>query len=369
MLDYWNELLKEILNTEELVIYGAGVMGRTVKKCLEEAPYYKKVEGFIVKSLKNNPHAIDGVPVREMADALQYREALIVVALHEKNMEGVLMQLSEAGFHHVVPLSFDSDEWSDIRGNWFHAMYCEQKKEYLSLKEKATEKFRIYVAHSTADRVLKESVADHSFEVSIQVGAALTDRRISAVMDNQGDNISERNKKYCELTALYWIWKNDNAGYVGLSHYRRRFDINEQMATWLPKSDIDVVLTIPVLNIKGVKTQYCCDHIESDWNIMMESIDCLSPEYLETAMRVGKSNYYYAYNMFITRKEILNRYCEWLFPILFRCESKIGDHQDAYQGRYLGFLSERLMTIFFEHHKNEYNIAIAEKHFIAENTV
>lgn len=98
---------------------------------------------------------------------------------------------------------------------------------------------------------------------------------------------------------------------------------------------------------------------------MMESVRCLFPQYMETAYRVEQGNYYYAYNMFIARREILDRYCEWLFPILFRCEHEIGNRQDCYQGRYLGFLAERLMTIFFEYHKRDYKIAIAKKHFIS----
>lgn len=118
------------------------------------------------------------------------------------------------------------------------------------------------------------------------------------------------------------------------------------MAACLPESDIDVILTVPVLNISGVRQQYCMDHIASDWDIMMELLGYLHPNYLNTANKVQKGNYYYAYNMLIARKEILNQYCEWLFPILLCCEDKIGERQDAYQGRYLGFLAERLMTIF-----------------------
>lgn len=362
---YWNSLLGEIINAGEVVIYGAGLMGQTVKKCLEDAPYYVKVKVFIVESLMDNPDHVDGVPVINVTQALSYRNALVLVALHEKNMSGVVEKLLKAGFQYVRRMSFDSDEWSDIRGNWFQYSHGEQRGNYVNLNEAMTDELRIYVARSVADHVLKEEPEYHSFEIPIQVGASLSDKRIAMITDNQGENISDKNKKYCELTALYWIWKNDSTKYVGLSHYRRRFMIDERMGTWLPESDIDVVLTVPVINIMGVRCQYAIDHVVSDWDIMMEAVCDLSPSYLDTADKVQKGNYYYGYNMFIARKEILNQYCEWLFPILFRCENEIGERQDAYQGRYLGFLAERLMTIFFEHHKKEYRIAIAEKHFIS----
>lgn len=360
----WNELLEAILRSGEIVIYGAGVMGRAVKHCLEDAPYYVHVKAFIVESLKNNPDNINDVPIVDIAHASLYRETLVIVALHEKNIKGVLRQLSENGFRYVKPLSFDSDDWSDIRGNWFRYSKSEGQEPYIDLNEMYANKFRIFVVNSISDRMLSEKVKERNFEIPIQVGASLTNKRIAMVTDNQGDNISEKNKKYCELTALYWIWKNDSTKYVGLSHYRRRFDISESMAAWLPESGIDAVLTVPVLNLVGVRKQYCKDHCESDWNIMMESIGCLSPQYLRIAEKVEKGNYYYAYNMFIARREILNRYCEWLFPILFRCEDEIGEKQDIYQGRYIGFLAERLITVFFEYHRKEYKVAIAKKHFI-----
>ena len=43
--------------------------------------------------------------------------------------------------------------------------------------------------------------------------------------DDEGDNISNKNKTYCELTAQYWAWKNMEADYYGFFHYRRYFHL------------------------------------------------------------------------------------------------------------------------------------------------
>lgn len=363
---YWNGLIEKLVNTDEIVIYGAGAMGRAVKRCLEDAPYHIKIRSFLVSSMQNNPDHIEGIPVIDLARASVFQEKMILVALHEKNMPGVLEQLRKAGFGNCFPLSFDSDEWSDIRGNWFLHMSRIGGENYLDLQEALTRKMRIYVVRHVADRALKKEMPDRCFEVSIQAGAALTEKRIAAVLDNQGENISKKNKKYCELTALYWIWKHETADYLGLSHYRRRFDISEQMIVKLPESDIDVVVTAPIFNIRGVGQQYGVDHRKADWDICMKTVGEMFPQYKSVADKIEKGNYYYAYNMLMARREILNQYCEWLFPILFRCESEIGEREDPYQGRYIGFLAERLMTIFLEKHKKEFKLAVAKKHFIMD---
>ena len=129
-------------------------------------------------------------------------------------------------------------------------------------------------------------------------------------------------------------------------------------------SKIDVILTIPILNFPSVGVMYANDHIKDDWNIMIQIIKEKHPEYYNSAIEIQNGIYYYAYNMIIAKKEIFDEYCEWLFSIIFECEKRCSPKKDKYQGRYLGFLSERLLSIFFVHNWNKWNIVHAEKNFL-----
>ncbi|WP_160559605.1 DUF4422 domain-containing protein [Parablautia muri] len=360
---YKEELITELIKEGEVVIYGAGVMGKALKVCLKDAPYNLSVTSFLVRSMEGNPDEIEGIPVLDLEHAAGYKEKKILVALHEKHIKEAMKELRDKGFSRLIPISFDSDIWSNIRGNWLYNNQAENGLTYIDLNEALENELHVYVVHSIADRTLKEESKLRSFEIPIQVGAALTDIEMFPVRDCVGENISDKNPQYCELTALYWIWKHDKSKYVGLSHYRRKFDISEEQARKLLNSDIDIVATVPVLNMAGIRQQYCSDHEEKDWDIMLEAIKSIHPEYMSTADKVQNGIYYYAYNMFITRKEILDDYCKWLFPILSYCEEKIGIKTDSYQNRYIGFLAERLLTIYFTHNR-QYKLAIACKHFM-----
>ncbi len=64
------------------------------------------------------------------------------------------------------------------------------------------------------------------YYIPIQVGKALSSHKLNIQGDDVGDNISIKNSSFCELTALYWVWKNNFIGdsdYVGFVHYRRYF--------------------------------------------------------------------------------------------------------------------------------------------------
>ena len=61
-----------------------------------------------------------------------------------------------------------------------------------------------------------------SMYIPVHVGA-FGKENIGYQRDDEGENISGLNPYFCELTGLYWAWKNLDADYIGLIHYRRYF--------------------------------------------------------------------------------------------------------------------------------------------------
>lgn len=351
---------------DDIVIYGAGLMGRNLVRVLTEKPYRKKILCFIVKSREGNPDDINGINVISLNEASSYKDRPVLVALHEKHLNGAIKDLKDNGFTNLIPVSFDNDLWCDMREEWIKANSIMPFGAEILLKsceEISDKKLNIYVVHSAYDKELAEIIQDKTYEKSIQVGVKLTDKALFPICDDTGDNISEKNKKYCELTALYWAWKNDKSEYIGLSHYRRKFVLSEGEISTILSGNVDIVVTVPVMNLETVKEQYAKDHSETDWNILGQAIEVLSPDYKDAYNAVSNNTFYFAYNMFIAKREVLNDYCEWLFKILEYCEKKIGSKDDVYQNRYVGFLAERLLTIYIAKH-TELKVKMTHKHFI-----
>ena len=225
---------------------------------------------------------------------------------------------------------------------------------------------RIYVASSIYDKAIEGKGYNlMKDETVLQVGSALTDKRIySGVMtDDTGENISEKNQQYCELTGLYWIWKNAKEDYVGLVQYRRHFLLPENWLERMMANDIDVILPVPLYVVPCLSKNYRERHVASDWDFLMEYIQKnLSTEY-DMATEFFNGGLYSPCNMLIAKKRVLDELCSWLFPILDAVTMHIGKKEDKYQNRYPGFISERLMTYFFEGRKHRYNIVYANKSF------
>lgn len=204
------------------------------------------------------------------------------------------------------------------------------------------------------------------------------------IFDNNGnDNISNKNDNYCELTAQYWIWKNDNSDIVGLCHYRRLF-FNPYLSVFvnnyltsnkikkiLNEYDIIVPKKFCVKNpkINTIYDHYCDQHYKKDIDNVRDIIKLKYNNYLTAFDKFMKSSDCYLFNMVITSKKIYDEYSEFLFGILFELE-KLTDltGYNDYQRRIYGFLGERLLNVFLLAHP-EYKIKEQSVALLSSNSV
>lgn len=197
------------------------------------------------------------------------------------------------------------------------------------------------------------------------------------VGDNTGDNISKLNPYYCELTGLYWAWKNLDCDYLGLVHYRRYFtdkslsyddDIKIDDVI-LSQNDVESLLDeadviVPKKRKYYIETLYSHyahtfdgSHLDKTRKIISE----ISPEYLESYDKVMKQRSGYMFNMFIMKKELVDDYLSWLFPILDKLYEVI-DMSDytPFEARLYGRISELLFNVWL----NKKNIRSKEVPFM-----
>ncbi len=227
----------------------------------------------------------------------------------------------------------------------------------------------------------KYPFVDSDCVVNIQVGKSISNNDLNILSDDTGDNISSKNRYYCELTATYWMWKNCNADVLGLTHYRRFFDLSGKRHRFMLSFDntgklnmnkdaiedllqgADIIL--PERSNLGFKAYdlHRRGWYASDMDITLEKVKELFPQAYPYALNVMQERKGYFYNMLITRKELFDEYCDFLFKILFEVEGKIHsevDSRNPYQQRVYGFLAEHLMTVFIEYKVGEFNTKIKE---------
>lgn len=217
------------------------------------------------------------------------------------------------------------------------------------------ETVKIYV--STIKKVNRK--LPENYEI-IQAGSEINPLISSYTRDNIGENISYKNKSYCELTVLYWIWKNSQEDILGLSHHRRFFFNRDLIPKILNITEIrrtlekkQIIVSTPVFLGLEIGPQYTKGHVKEDYDLCREIIKEDYKEFLESFDINSKQKYLYSYNMLITRKEILDDYCSFLFPLLEKVEAQIDlSKRDAYQQRAFGFLAERLFQVWLIKNKN-----------------
>ena len=216
------------------------------------------------------------------------------------------------------------------------------------------ERIRIVVATHKEYRMPEDPLY-----LPVQAGRALH-APLPYIGDDTGESISEKNQNYCELTCLYWAWKNLDADAVGLCHYRRYFAekaIGDKWQRLLSKEQAEKLLqkapiVLPKKRNYYIETgynQYAHAHHEEDLIMTRAILEEKWPEYVPTFDRTLGRTTGHRFNMFIMKRDLLDRYCGWLFAVLAELESKldISEYSD-YDKRVFGFIGERLLDVWVE---------------------
>lgn len=198
----------------------------------------------------------------------------------------------------------------------------------------------------------------------IQVGKALSSAELGLQSDHTGEHISDKNSSFCELTALYWAWKNgkfEHQDYVGLVHYRRYFSgkgiqlkgkgilSGKEVEAYLNRADC-ILPKKRNYYIESVYSHYKNAHYIQDLEKAVSIILAKNSEYEPACHQVLHGKTLHLFNMFIMKRELCIRYCEWLFPILFELEKQLDISQyNTYQKRVFGFIAERLFNVWLIH--------------------
>lgn len=198
----------------------------------------------------------------------------------------------------------------------------------------------------------------------VQVGA-LGKKYIGYQKDCKGDNISAKNPTYCELTGMYWAWKNLPADYIGLVHYRRLFRRHEfcwkqNLDTVLTKAEAEEILQecdviLPKKRnylIETVYSHYCHTHHQRDLDEAAQVLKELYPDYYPVYLQTINRTSAHMFNMFIMKRDKFDAYCEWMFPILEELETRLDlTGYTPFEARVYGRISELLLDVWIE--KNE----------------
>lgn len=358
-----SNIISELKTLKNILIYGTGEILSTTCKFLNEFG----VLGDTI-SVKESDIS-DDKTIKELVAKINDTTNLIVATKMEYKAE-IMKKLSSYNINNALFIT--SEVYFSLKSEYLNKCYRDNGNKLTMLSEltENSEKFiynnylKIFMVKCAKDKFLENKFDLPSWISPIQAGKYNANIQVADITDNIGDNISSRNSSYCELTAMYWIWKNTNYKYIGLCHYRRHFIINESGVAYIENSDIDVVLPVPSVCCGSVKDYYYRNHIPSHWDIMMNLLKEKHFEYYKTAKVVFDKDLYYACNMLIAKREVFDEYCSWLFEILFELEKLCEPQNDSYQSRYIGFLAERLTSLYFMHNRDKLKIVHAVKNFI-----
>lgn len=356
--------MEEIVLSGEFSIFGAGRAATSIAEAIYGL-WGRKPYCFVVSNQAGAPRELCSCPVIGLEQYTQHQSEVLLIAVPETQVVEDACRDRDISYLCVS---------GDTENRLLYALYQREGRFRVFCKEdekaRTTEKIscRVYMAKSRYDKDLKHAYRLPSYVSSIFVGAAcvqtsseqsITEENVqigAMFRDDIGDNISLQNPYYCELTALYWTWKNAKEDYVGLCHYRRIFELTDgELAALLAKRP-DVVLLYPSMQYPNAgrhEKRYLGDDVRQ---AVREALKMQSAELYEDYERVMNDKYIYHFNMLIAKKETLDKYCEWLFRTIRQIEDICRERGTAVEKRQQGYWAENLMSLYFLINKEEISI-------------
>lgn len=399
-------------------LYGAGVRARQILDIFTNRKV--KIYGFVVSSMERNPPSINGMPVIPAAN-FDENNAEVVFAIDAKDPKKIvhpfisrIFVLSDELFEAELTGIFKKKIAPFLKsigayltdGNVERAhlrAVCDNlvfrippsilEKNHLEIMERRIKKnqvselfehcygqfdfvkkhtrnewpmgksYSVYMVCSEKDKLSYVHDIPH-WIIPIQAGAALADRITCSVRDDTGYNISLRNRDYSECTALYWMWRNaPQTDYIGLCHYRRHFDLNEQEIDILGQQGYDIVATIPTITWSNQRffSQFVS---EKDINLLIEAINKLYPEYIDAAEIYYDNVFFPPCNLFIMKWDVFKDFGEFVFGITDYIYDFYQSRGITRNDRYMGYLVENLTGIFISKNSRELKIGYADMRFL-----
>ena len=192
-------------------------------------------------------------------------------------------------------------------------------------------------------------------------------KSIGLVGDNTGKNISNQNPFLCELTGLYWAWKNLDYDYLGLVHDRRHFagksKSDSKFDRVIKRQEIEELLkqtdiVLPIKRryfIETLYSHYEHTHYVKDLDNTKKILSEKYPQYITAFNNVMKRRSGHMFNMFIMKKEFVNNYCNFIFDILFELQKRTDfSNYSSFNLRFCGYISELLLDVWIEKNKLSY---------------
>lgn len=326
-------------------IYGAQVVAYGAYCAILEL-CGRKPECFVVTYPKGNPNEINGIPVRT-PEALR-QDWLVVVGVTELLQGEIVSSLRARGFERIFVLT--QHEEHDLMSKYFARIGRFPPAEETA--KDLTPDFVLYEVRNHRDQPLRTCPGLRDFERSIQAGAALSDKRVAPLTDDTGENISAKNKQYCEMSATYWVWKNTNHAWTGIEHYRRHLLVTPKMLD----GGADAILPLPYLCCPNTMAQFRRFVSADVQRALLRALKTLHPLEYGRYEKILYGPYQYTYNIFCARRAVLEDYCEWFFEITEYMETMSDEVPEIRETRALSYAAEVLTNLYFMYNQRGWYI-------------